>query len=755
MSRRFVLAPLLCVLALAFQIPAVAGPPYSGRPLVEVLREFQAEGIDLVFSSAVVRNDWTVKTEPPRGTPLETLAALVAPFDLELRDGPEGALLLVPTPKPLFITEIVVTPSRHTVSRQEQSTRFQLTREDALTAPSSGSDAGRFIQLLPGVTASDNSAAFRIRGSAARDASIILDGLELYDPYHLQAFQSPYSLIDGNSVDTIDVRAGGYTADLGDRHGGFVEIATLVPKEFGGEVEIGSLNSRFTFRSPTRSGRGALLLSARTWYTDALFNHTELGAGEDSKPGYQDFYAKGNFAVSPRLAVSAHVLFGHDSLQFQETGEEVNENEAVDVETRNTNVWFRALTQWTSSVRSETTVSVGRIDKLRDGDSNLSGDLLHVNDDREVDFAGFRSATHWTIGDRNLLKTGVEYRRLDASYFYSTQDPNDPLTLSDVSLAPHGTSCGVFAAYRRALSPRLITEAGLRWDRQTYTDDDHLSPRFNAVWRPGERSELRLAIGRFKQSQRIHELNVQDGETDFFPAETSGQIEASYERILVSGVRLRIDAYHRSLSQLRPRYENLFEPIELFPETALDRVRVAPDRARLRGVELLLRNPAERPLFWWLGYTLAAAEDQVGGRWTPRAWDQTHTVKFLYGYRAGDRWSMALSGVVHGGWPTTPVEGEIVMLPDGSLDTLLIIGPRNSDRLSGYRRLDVKARRSFALRRGKLWLTAEIANLLDTKNDCCVDEFIFEDGPPGPTRVTRVFDPWIGIRPSFNLLWEF
>jgi len=201
-------------------------------------------------------------------------------------------------------------------------------------------------------------------------------------------------------------------------------------------------------------------------------------------------------------------------------------------------------------------------------------------------------------------------------------------------------------------------------------------------------------------------------------------------------VRLRIDAYHRSLSQLRPRYENLFEPIELFPETALDRVLVAPDRARLRGIELLLRNPAERPLFWWLGYTLAAAEDQVGGRWTPRAWDQTHTVKFLYGYRAGDRWSMALSGVVHGGWPTTPVEGEIVMLPDGSLDTLLIIGPRNSDRLSGYRRLDVKARRSFALRRGKLWLTAEIANLLDTKNDCCVDEFIFEDGPPGPTRVT-------------------
>ena len=35
----------------------------------------------------------------------------------------------------------------------------------------------------------------------------------------------------------------------------------------------------------------------------------------------------------------------------------------------------------------------------------------------------------------------------------------------------------------------------------------------------GNRSEMRLALGRFHQSQRIHELNVEDGETEFLPAE--------------------------------------------------------------------------------------------------------------------------------------------------------------------------------------------------------------------------------------------
>ncbi len=748
--RRVALTALCCLFGLVVRLPAMADPPYAGRPLIEVLREFQEGGVDLVFSSAVVRPDWIVEIEPSAGTPVETLAALLAPFELALRDGPAGALLVVPAPRSSFVTEIVVTPGRHTVARQEHGSRFRLTHETAITAPSASVDAGRVVQLLPGVTAPENSAAFQIRGSVARDASLILDGLELYDPYHLQAFQSPYSLIDGNSVDTIDLRSGGYTADLGDRHGGFVEISTLVPDEFGGEIEVGTLNSRATFRSPTASGRGALLVSARTWYTDAVFDHTDLGAGERSQPSYQDLYAKTSFAVSPRWVLSAHLLLGYDRLAFEEPGDEM-----VDAETRNANLWSRVLTAWTPAIRTATTVSVGRIDKVRDGISNLPGDLLQVSDDREVDFFGVRSVTHWGLGERDLLKFGTEYRGLHAAYRYSTQELGDPASLTRVSLRPRGSSFGVFAAHRRSFGSKWTTETGVRWDVQSYTDDNHLSPRFNAVWRPGPRSELRLAIGRFKQSQRIHELDVQDGGTAFSPAETSEQVELSYERVLASGVRLRVDAYHRSLSQLRPRFENLYEPIELFPETAPDRVSIVPDRARLRGLELLLRSPAGNRLFWWSGYTLARAEDREGGRWIPRAWDQTHAIKFLLGYRSGERWSVALSGTMRSGWPTTPVAGEIVILPGGMLDTSLIVGPRNSDRLPGYRRFDVKARRSFESSRGKLWLTLEVANLLDTKNLCCVDEFIFENGPPGPTRVARVFDPWIGIRPSFNLLWEF
>jgi hypothetical protein len=327
----------------------------------------------------------------------------------------------------------------------------------------------------------------------------------------------------------------------------------------------------------------------------------------------------------------------------------------------------------------------------------------------------------------------------------------DPAASTAIRLDPDGTSVGVYAAYRVRVSPELATEVGLRWDRQNYTRDNQLSPRFNAVWRPGERSELRLALGRFTQSQRIHELHVEDEETLFSRAEVAEQAEMSLRHAFRAGPRMRLDAYERKLTDLRPRFENLFEPIELFPETTEDRVRIDPEEARLRGVELLLRGDPNRPLFWWVSYALSSAEDVIFGRDVPRSWDQTHAGKFLLGYRRDERWSVSLSGSAHSGWPTTPVGGVLVAPDEVDPD----VGERNSDRLSRYVRFDLKARRSFSPPRGRLWLTIEVLNLTNRDNACCLNEVLFFPQPDGTVHARRDFDNWLGTTPSFSVLWEF
>ncbi len=656
--------------------------------------------------------------------------------------------------QPAFVTEVVVTPGRHSLVRHEQASSHTVTGDDVLLAPTLGGDISRSIELLPGVAAPDNSAAFHMRGSLARDVSLVLDGLELYDPFHLESLQSPFSLVDGNVVDRVDFFGGGFTAELGDRHGGFVDISTVVPGETaGGEIEIGTSNSRASYRGPTTGQLGSWLFSLRGWYPDAVLASTELGGGENLDPQLVDLYAKAAFHLSPRTLLFAHSLMAYDRLKFDESGEDVNES--VDVRTRDAYAWVRLLTSWAEHSTSETLLSGGRIERRRDGVSSVETGPLAVDDDRDVDFFGLEHDSTWQLAEAHVLKSGVNVRWLRANYHYTRGVPEDPTPRSAIRIDPQGTSVGAYAAYRARVSESFATELGLRWDRQSYTNDDQVGPRLNASWQTGRRSELRLALGRFNQSQRIHELHVEDDETEFGRAEVAEQAELSFQQGFRRGLRIRIDAYLRKLSQLRPRYENLFEPIELFPETTEDRVMISAPEARLRGLEFLMRWESSAPVFWWASYALSSADDLEGGRHVPRSWDQTHAGRFLVGYRRDDRWSVVLSGSAHTGWPTTPVSAQLVTLPDGSTEVEPIVGSRNSDRFPYYARLDFKARRSFALPRGSLWLTLEIVNLTDRENACCVDEFSFEPQRDGTVDVERELDSWLGFAPSFSVLWEF
>ena len=77
-------------------LPASAsGPKYAGRPLGDVLRELQATGLNIVFSSEIVRPIMKVLTEPKAVPPRKILDEILRPHGLQVRSGPGGALLVV------------------------------------------------------------------------------------------------------------------------------------------------------------------------------------------------------------------------------------------------------------------------------------------------------------------------------------------------------------------------------------------------------------------------------------------------------------------------------------------------------------------------------------------------------------------------------------------------------------------------------------------------------------------------------------
>ena len=73
---------------------------YRGRRLVEVLRELQARGLDLLYSSAVVGDHVTVAAEPTATEPRALLDELLTPLGLRAQPGPGGTVLIVPAERP-------------------------------------------------------------------------------------------------------------------------------------------------------------------------------------------------------------------------------------------------------------------------------------------------------------------------------------------------------------------------------------------------------------------------------------------------------------------------------------------------------------------------------------------------------------------------------------------------------------------------------------------------------------------------------
>ncbi len=738
---------------------ADASPRYRGRPLIAVLDELEALGLNLIYSSAVVGPALVVTLEPTARLPRALLDQILVPLGLQAKDGARGAILIVPAATPpsdritdrvpvetRLVEDIIVTPGHHEIVPQDLGTTRSLSRDDVIGAPTLGTDPSRVVTLLPGIAATDGSATFHARGSATKDVSLILDGLELYNPFHLSAFRSPFSFVDGRMIDSVDFLGGGFTADRGDRNGGFVEMSSVTPSEHAStELEVGTLNARLAYAAPTPFG--PLLVSGRYWYPQAIGDTIAFGA-DGLRPAFGDVYAKFGFVTTPTTVASGHLLLAADRASLRES----DGNERVASSNRSGTLWFRVLRSWSPGVATESVFSAGRIGRTREGTADPEDEVIAVADHRSVRFIGVKNDATWTLGGPHVLRGGLDVQFLNAELEHST-GPSDPA--STVAFTRSGAALGAYVAYRTGPWNRVIAEFGLRWDRQTYTGNRQWSPRFNLVWQAGQRSEVRIAVGRTAQSLRVHELRIEDGETTYRPPELSRALDLTCIHRFSGSWSVRVDAYRHQLSGLQPRYENLFRPVELFPEVEPDRVFIEPESATLQGVELSVLGDAGAPFQWMVNYTWSTARDVVSGIEVSRSWDQTHAGNVLVAYRWRSGWFLSVNGTVHTGWPTTPVTGSVTALPDGSMEIEPVVGVRNSARFSTYARLDLKTGRAIATAKGNSRIEFSVVNLTDRKNACCVDEVQFEARPDGSIDSKTTFDPWLGITPSLQFVWAF
>jgi outer membrane receptor protein involved in Fe transport len=778
-----VICALAAWLLLAAAAAAAAGrqqekPAFLGLSLTAALQLLQARGLPVFFSSSVVRDSMRVETEPRGSSPREVLDEILQPHGLRAEEVRAGRLIVVAAPPapaqgrratvqdrppavereplPVMTEEIFVTPGRN--GQEGLIGSLSIGSAEAGMLPHLGDDPFRAAGLLSGAASSEASSRIHVHGGRDDEVLIVLDGLELLAPYHLQDYDSALSIVASTVVDRIELSTGGYPAEYGDRMSGVLDMTTLTPpraRRFA--LGLGILYG-------DASASGALSGDRGRWYFGGRSGTYHLALevnGREESPRYWDTFGKLELSLRPDQTLQLNALAAEDELYVaaSEPG-----GERYQSYWGNRYLWLTHGAVPTPDLFIETIASAGRIDRARSGSAADSEARFELRDHRLLDLFGLKHAWRFQPGERRSLEGGVELRRLRSTFDYrSDHDLADPLATLRPQPPKGSTSlqerldydqAAAFVSSRLRPVEALTAELGARLDHNGFTGESHVSPRLNLAWKPSEGNVFRLAWGWFYQSQRPNELQIGDGETELARAERAEHRILGFEHRRGSGAAFRVETYQRRLIRPRTRFENLFDPVTLFPELSGARVRIAPDGGLTQGIDLFVRGADRGPLSWWLAYSYSSIEDRLGGRLVPRGVDQPHALRADLDYRTQGGWSFNAAWLYHTGWPTTEVTARVVPASDGSSRIEPVLGPLHGERLPAYHRLDFRVSRAWKVPLGELSTYLDLQNLYDRENVRGFDNFAFEIGQTGEPRVHSEAVSWGEFLPSFGIRWQ-
>jgi hypothetical protein len=701
---------------------------------------------------------------------------------LEVEAGDTVQLTLVLEAQVISLADIVVAPGRFSALEDVPPRAVQvLTREEILTMPQVGEDVFRSMKRLPGVAAHDISTKLHVRGGADREVLVRLDGIDLYEPYHMKDWDGALGIVDLNALGGVELSAGGFGVEYGDRMAGVFDMRS--------RTSVGSTRTTLgmsitNLTAMSRGGfagdRGSWLASARRGFMGLVIRL--IGEDKRLSPQYWDVFGKVSYEPGPGHLITAHVLHAGDAFGLH--GVDGIDEADVSTDWKSTYGWVTWESALHDLVSSDLTVWSGRVTRSRAGlfaDAGRPGmpHRITAADDRVYRFTGAREELGIEVTDAVVLKLGAEARRQDAVYSYAgstwteTLDENlvpaVEVDSTTVETEPDGRQAAAWAAVRTRPWAPLTVEVGARYDRATHSGDEDLAPRAFASLDLDHATTVRGSWGWYNQVHGIQELEVGDGEVEFHPAERTEQVSVGVERRFGSGIAARVEAYHRTVEDQRARYLNLEQELEVFPEAEGDRLRIDPARGRARGLELLVERRNAGRWAWSASYVLSTAEDQVphllaadcadgqgcsNSLWIPRRFDQRHAVVLLASYSPTPRWNLSVGWRYHSGWPATAWSYRVELLESGRAFWIRQFGPVRELRLPAYHRLDLRVTREFRVRGNPLTAFVDLFNVYDRTNLASY-EFggTYIDGQVVMQR--REGQTMLPLLPTFGLRYEF
>ncbi len=658
--------------------------------------------------------------------------------------------------------------SRERVRFEEQAgiTIAELAGRDVKMIPGvAEADPLRAIEVLPGViSTSDFSAAFNVRGGSADQNLILLDGVPIFNPFHLAGF---FSVFNADMLARVELLAGGFPAEYGGRVSAVLNVESDPGNgewDFDGGISV--LASRLavggglpeSVRDKVGLQTARWRVSARRSYFDVLLKPAfDFPYHLTDLQGVFEGWTRGG----SKFTISAYS--GTDAVDFSDTS---NENFPLKVDWG----WGNDVIGLRWSTPSEDGGSL----EVRSGFSRFDTDLAFP------DFGDFQITSKI-----DLFSNGIEVERRPARHWTVKAGVNADRSSYDNRFATGGTDfragsltgwmLGSFVQAAWNDQRNWLVEAGVRVDNWRPAVGETLvevAPRL-AVKRfvANKNAAVKLSVGRYTQflhSVRDEELPlgldiwVLTGERA--PQVVSDQVQFGVEGYPKEGWFVSAEGYLRSFDGV---ITNNFADD---PNT--DRDDLLRGTGEAYGADFFVRKTGGETT-GWLSLSLLKTErtfpDFLSG--LDPAPDLTYAPIFdrrvdidlvlrrrlSWGVEGGLRWNFG-SGLPYtravGSYgfysPQLSDGGRLVFGPDGGFDDYaILVGARNAERYPAYHRLDMSFRKPMRQSWGTLVPYLNVLNLYNRRNVL----FYFFDYQVNPAERTGVsmfpLLPTIGVEISF------
>ncbi|MBK8700095.1 MAG: TonB-dependent receptor [Saprospiraceae bacterium] len=627
----------------------------------------------------------------------------------------------------ITLGEVKISASRERAKSEVQVSKIVVTPKQIKSLPSIGGDAdiAQYLQILPGIISTgDQGGQIFIRGGSPVQNKILLDGLNIYNPFHSLGF---FSVFETELIRNVDVFTGGFNAEYGGRVSAIIDIKTREGNKsrLSGYTSISPFMGKILIEAPLNKfeqGKGStsFVVTGKKSLIDRTSKSLYSYAADVDSIGlpfsFSDFYSK--FSVVSGNG-SKFNLFGFNFTDGY------NNPLVASIGWENTGVGADfTMVPNSSDIIIKGTIGYTNYDLgIKDSADKRSSSIREFG--ATVDFTIFRNKSEFKYGfDLRAVKTDFNF--INPYKILLSQEQNT-------------TEFSTYLKYRQTIG-RVVIEPSVRL--MYYASQARFSPEPRMGLKYNITDNFRFkAAGGFYSQNVMGTSNERDVVNLFYGFLTSPESSVKgldgknldnklqlarhavggFEIDVSDNLQLNVETYIKDFNQLIVVNRN---------KVSINESDYAVETGKAYGVDFSAKYEEVRyNLFAAYSYGFVNRFD--GEQTYPTVFDRRHNLNMLATYnfdRKGDlqfsiRWNMG------SGFPFTKTQGFYNQLSfvDGANTNYLQENPdqvgiiysqlRNGGRLPYYHRLDLSLSKKFHFSKyTHLELNASITNAYDREN---------------------------------------